>query len=218
MLDITKNELTSPSRFKERKVEYIKHISDFILETSGISFELDEIGELLLSAFRANDFNVVQKKGNKLEIINDNVLGWIKEKLLPGTVILSIDDEDLIRLLIFCIEITYSMFSGGTRATTTQKGFRERRRTFESILVDQFVGKLGEVITKRFLESTFGAKIELDWDISTEIKRYGNDIVNSKKKVSIKTSPSLAGIWAEADIGYDYGISVKCSVPEAPIL
>jgi hypothetical protein len=28
----------------------------------------------------------------------------------------------------------------------------------------------------------------------------------------------LAGIWAEADNGYDYGIMVKCSVPLHPLL
>jgi hypothetical protein len=36
--------------------------------------------------------------------------------------------------------------------------------------------------------------------------------------VSINTSPSLAGIWAEADLGYDYGISVKCSIPQTTLL
>lgn len=142
----------------------------------------------------------------------------MKEKLLPNTVILSMDDEDIIRLLIFCIEITYQMFAGGTRATITQKGFRERRRTFEAILVDQFAGKLGEVILKKFLESRFPTKIELDWDISTQIKKYRNDIVNAKKTVSIKSSPALTGIWGEADKDYDYGISVKCSVPQPTIL
>jgi hypothetical protein len=37
-------------------------------------------------------------------------------------------------------------------------------------------------------------------------------------KVSIKSTPNLAGIWAEADIGYEYGIMVKCSIPHAVIL
>ncbi len=142
----------------------------------------------------------------------------MKEKLIPNIVIISIDDEDLIRLLIFCMEITYQMFAGGTRATVTQKGFRGRRRTFEAILVDQFVGKLGEIMVKKLLEKNFPTEIELDWDISTQIEKYRNDIVNAKKKVSIKTSPSLAGIWAEADKGYDYGITVKCSIPQPPIL
>ncbi|HIP58052.1 MAG TPA: hypothetical protein EYH00_01940 [Archaeoglobus profundus] len=83
------------------------------------------------------------------------------------------DDEDILRLVIFCLEITYRMFSGESRATVTQKGFRERRRTFKAILVDQFVGKLGEIFVKKFLESNFkNVKIELDWKISTEIEKY----------------------------------------------
>lgn len=144
---------------------------------------------------------------------------WLNQKILPNFVILKIDDEDIIRLLIFCIEMTYQMFSGGTLATVTAKGFRERRRTFETILVDQFVGKLGEVIFKKFIEMNFkNVKIELDWKISRQIEKFKNDILNAKNKISIKTTPTLAGIWAEADRGYDYGIMVKSVVPNQPIL
>lgn len=218
MLYITTSELKSPVRFKKNKADYIESINNYIKETFNISFELDEIAELLLSVFRADDFSILQQKGSRTYVVEENVIHWIEEKLIPGTIILSLDDEDLLRLLVFSIQITYSMFSGETRATTTQKGFRERRRTFESILVDQFIGKLGEVVTKKFLENNFDVKIELDWEISPKIEKYRNDIINAKKKISIKTSPSLAGIWAEADIGYNYGISVKCSVPKAPML
>ena len=137
---------------------------------------------------------------------------------MPNIVIVNLDDEDIIRLLVFCLEITYQMFSGGTKATVTQKGFRQRRRTFESILVDQFVGKLGEIFIKKFFENNFSVNIELDWEISTQIEKYKNDIKNAKKKVSIKSSPNLAGVWAEADTEYDYGIMVKCSIPQQPIL
>ncbi len=77
---------------------------------------------------------------------------------------------------------------------------------------------MGEVIVKKFLESNFPVKIELDWEISREIEKYKNDIINSKKRVSIKSTPTLAGIWADADIGYDYGVFVKCSIPQQPIL
>lgn len=42
--------------------------------------------------------------------------------------------------------------------------------------------------------------------------------MNANKNISIKSTPTLAGVWAEADIGYDYGIMVKCSVPQQPIL
>ncbi len=215
---LLKKELNSPSAFKKREGEYVKLPQEIIRKESGMIFDVEELSDLLLSVCRSNDFNVIKFQKNRTFLDEDKVLKWVKEKLIPNTVIVSIDDEDLVRLLIFCIEITYQMFAGGTRATVTQKGFRERRRTFESILADQFVGKLGEIMVKKFLEKNYPTKIELDWDISTQIEKYRNDIINAKKKVSIKTSPSLAGIWAEADIGYDYGITVKCSVPQPPIL
>lgn len=163
-----------------------------------------------------NDYQIIDKEA----MINlDRLYEWLTMKITPNFIQLRLDDEDILRLLIFCIEITYQMFTGGTLATTTAKGFRQRRRTFETILVDQFVGKLGEVIFKKFIEKKFNrVKIELDWQISKDIKRYKNDILNAKKLISIKTTPTLAGIWAEADKGYDYGIMVKCVVPQQPIL
>jgi len=215
---ISKTILNSPSRFKKKEQRYIQNLVDIIKEKYGIIFNFDELGDLLLSICRINDFNVIKTQGQKLVIKEENVSRWIDKKLVPNTVIINIGDEDVIRLLIFCIEITYQMFEGGTKATVTQKGFRERRRNFESILIDQFVGKLGEIIVKKFFKKKFSAKIELDWEISREIKKYRNDIINAKKKVSIKTSPNLAGVWAEADLGYDYGISVKCSVPQPTLL
>ena len=215
---ILKADLNSPTKFKNKLKDYIKILGGIIKNEYNIDFDNEELGELLLSACRANDYNALTFQKNKVLLNEQKVSEWIKGKLLPNTVILGIDDEDILRLLIFCIEITYQMFKGGTKATVTQKGFRERRRTFESILVDQFVGKLGEVMVKKFLEKEFPTKIELDWEISTQIEKYRNDIMNAKKNVSIKSSPSLAGIWAEADIGYDYGINVKCSVPQPTIL
>jgi len=215
---ILKSELQSPSKFKKKERKYIEFLKNFIEKESGIIFDFEELGDLFLSACRINEFGMITTRGRKLFLDEEKVLKWVKEKLLPNTVITSIADEDIIRLLIFCIEITYQMFGGGTKATITQKGFRERRRTFESILVDQFVGKLGEIMVKKFLEGNFSSKIELDWEISRKIEKYRNDIINATKNVSIKTSPSLAGIWAEADLGYDYGVSVKCSVPQPTLL
>jgi hypothetical protein len=128
-------------------------------------------------------------------------------------------NEEVLRLLIFSIEMTYQMFLGGTRATVSAKGFRERRRTFEAILADQFTGKFGEIVLKKFLEKHFPyVRIELDWEISRHLEKYRNDILNAKKNVSIKSSPSLSGVWAEADEGYDYGVMVKCCVPQPTIL
>ncbi|MEO0126808.1 MAG: hypothetical protein ABIL44_03545 [candidate division WOR-3 bacterium] len=219
MNQILKEDLNSPSKFREKYKDYIPRLRRLIQNNYKINFDDEEISGLLLSACRSNDFNVINRQKNKLFLDENKVLGWLDNKLIPSTVIIKLDDENVIRLLIFCIEITYQMFAGGTRATVTAKGFRERRRTFESILVDQFVGKLGEVMVKKFLEDNFSpVKIELDWEISRQIEEYRNDIINAKKNVSIKSSPTLTGIWWDANIGYDYGIAVKCSVPQQPIL
>lgn len=218
MYRILKGDLNSPSRFKEKLYDYILTLRTEILKRHNIDFDVEEIGDLLLSVCRSNDFGVIYQEGNKMFLSESRVQEWIDKKLIPNTVIVKLDDEDVVRLLVFCLEITYQMFTGGTRATVTQKGFRERRRTFESILVDQFVGKLGEIFVKKFIEKEFHTTIELDWKISTQIERYRNDIINASKSISIKSSPTLAGVWAEADIGYDYGIMVKCSIPQQPIL
>lgn len=218
MYKILKGDLDSPSKFKKKLHDYILDLRAEISKNYNIEFDVEEIGNLLLSICRSNDFNVIHQDGNKIFLDKSQVQDWINKKLIPNTVIVNLGDEDVVRLLIFCLEITYQMFGGGTKATVTQKGFRERRRTFESILVDQFVGKLGEVFVKKFLEKNYPVRIELDWEISTQIEKYRNDIMNAKKNVSIKSSPTLAGVWAEADIGYDDGIMVKCSVPRQPIL
>jgi len=222
LVPISKRLLKSPSEFK--KTGYVQKLVSEIrekIEKEGqkIVYNDEELTELILSVCRCNDFGVVVKDAGRHIVVDKNkLLDWVRDKLLPNTVLLKIDEEDVVRLFIFSTEITYRMFRGGTRATVTQKGFRERRRTFESILVDQFTGKLGEVAVKKFLEDCFSANIELDWEISEDISKYRSDILNAKKIVSIKTSPTLAGVWAEADIGFDYGIFVKCSVPLHPIL
>lgn len=218
MYRILKGDLNSPTRFKEKLWDYTQTLRKMIYTNHNIDFDDEELNELLLSICRSNDFNVIYEQENKMFLDEDRVLDWVRNKLLPSTVIVKLDDEDVVRLLIFCIEITYQMFAGGTRATVTAKGFRERRRTFEAILADQFVGKLGEIFAKKYLEKNYRVNVELDWEISTQIERYRKDIMNARKNVSIKSSPTLAGVWAEADIGYDYGITVKCSVPQQPIL
>ncbi len=219
MKQILKGDLNSPSKFREKFAVYISDLNGLIQKNYKVNFNEEEINDLLLSACRSEDFNIIHYQKNKMFLDENRVLEWLGNKLIPNTIIIKLDDENVVRLLIFCIEITYQMFAGGTKATVTAKGFRERRRTFESILVDQFVGKLGEVMVKRFLEDNFPpVKIELDWEISRQIEEYRNDIINAKKKVSIKSSPTLTGIWWDANVGYDYGIAVKCSVPQQPVL
>jgi hypothetical protein len=217
---LIKKEHFSPSKFKE--LEGLEDFASKLKRDYNLPFDEESLSMLLLSALRCDDisgsYGILKKEGKKRYVDELKVKKWLKENLIPNMVVLQMDDPEILKLLLFSIEITYSMFLGGSRATLMQKGFRERKRSFEAIVVDQFIGKLGEVAVKRFLEDRFNIKIEIDWDISPQRERYINDIKNAKKLISIKTSPNLQGIWAEADKGYDYGIMVKCSVPLHPLL
>ncbi len=165
-----KKHLQGPSATEELS-DYIHQLHR---ELSGIFnpiWDENEIGKLVLSALRSNDFNTIRVSGRRSFVNDDAVKTWCREILIPSSLAISIDDVDIVRLLLFSIEITHKMFAGGTRATVTQKGFRDRRRTFESILADQFVGKLGEVVLKKYLKRILDVEIDLDWEISTEIER-----------------------------------------------
>ena len=84
------------------------------------------------------------------------------------------------------------MFSGGTKATISSQGLRGSKRAFETILIDQFMGKLGEVFILKYISRNFkNSKIELDWDISRDISVFRNDITNAKSIVSVKTLNSV---------------------------
>lgn len=221
MFRLSQSHLLSPKRFKEelKKYHYIRELQKRIQERFSARFDEEEVSDLLLSLCRSGDFEITQNEGKNLYLIPERIWLWVENKLIPNFFVLRLDDEDVIRLLIFSFEITYQMFSGGTVATISSKGFRERRRTFEAIVVDNFVGKLGEIVLKKFLENSFKCvKVEIDWEISRNIEKYRNDILNAKKLISIKSTPTLAGVWAEAPKNYDYGILVKCSIPQPTIL
>jgi len=120
--------------------------------------------------------------------------------------------------LLFSIEFAFAIFEGRTKATITQKGFRERSRELETIIINTFTGSIGEVGVKSFLERNFKIKISLDRGISPEIEKYKSDLKNARKPVSIKTTPNLLSIWAECPKDYAYGIFVKAIVPPAILL
>jgi len=217
---LKKDHLNHPNKFKE--LEDLMNFVSNLRKECKLPFDEEDLSIILLSVLRCDDiggsYGVLRKKGKRRYIEKTGIIKWFEENLIPNTVALQIDDPEILKLLLFSIEITYSMFLGESRATTMQKGFRERRRSFETIVVDQFVGKLGEVAVKRFLEINFNVSVELDWGIFPHREKHINDIKNAGKLISIKTSLSLAGIWTEADRGYDYGIMVKCSVPLHPLL
>lgn len=167
MFRLSESHLLSPKRFKEElgKYPYIRELKNRIQESFSLRFDDEEISDLLLSLCRSGDFEITEKEGKNIFLHPERIWLWVENKLIPNTLVLGLDDEDVIRLLIFSFEITYQMFSGGTVATISSKGFRERRRTFEAIVVDNFVGKLGEIVLKKFLENSFKCvKIQIEWN------------------------------------------------------
>lgn len=177
-----------------------------------------ETFEILTSLARVGEpFASISKIDKKVEVSwnIENVVRFIKDTIIPNTLLLDYKDRDVIELLMFSMEFAFSMLEGNTKATKTQKGFRERNRDVETVMVNTFVGLIGEVGLRKFLKEKFSVEIELDRSIGTDISQYKSDIVNSKKPVSIKTTPNLKAVWAECPIGYDVGVFVKVSVPEA---
>ena len=211
---------TAIERLKESLNEVFER-GDFPLEVKEL-YTQHELKLLVLSACRAGDFSMCEafKEGRRIKVRWDTkaLKRWIEEKLIPNTVVLTFDDEEVLKLLLFSMEFAFAMFEGKTKATYTQKGFRERSRDIETIVINTFVGSLGEVGLKRFLEGKFNISVKLDRSISTDIQSYRSDIVNARKLVSVKTTPNLNAVWAECPIGYDYGVFVKAVVPSAVIL
>ncbi|MFQ3610374.1 MAG: hypothetical protein SNJ72_02670 [Fimbriimonadales bacterium] len=184
-----------------------------------IDLDDDSLSDLLLAEMRLQPEQLGATKGRKRIVKQEELLTCTEQRLRSTMVALPLDDPDILRLLVFCLEMTHQMFEGGTQATVSSKSFREKGRRYEEILLNQFIGRLGEVFVKRYLERKFpNANIQLDWTISPDRSQHTNDIPNAKHMVSIKTSSALAGIWAEADTGSDYGIMVKCVVPQATLL
>lgn len=210
--------LDSPKKFHEA-IEHLLPQLRSLLGRYAKAISDADFSSLLLSACRANELGVLLQNGRTRFTTESALAKWVRERLLECTVSAHLDDPDVLRLLVFSIEITEQMFSGGTRATISAKGFREKQRRYEEILVAHFIGRLGEVLLKKFIENGFpDARVELDWDISPNLGRYRSDILNAAHRVSIKTTTALAGVWAEADQTAEYGVMVKCVIPRATII
>lgn len=219
ILFINKNILNSPTKFRGDLGSFIQEATQTIESQISITLQEEEVSSLLLSAARLGEYGCVSNRGRRKILDKEKLKTWIIEKLCPTTIALPLNDPDILRLLVFCIEITEQMFEGGTRATVSSKNFREKQRRYEEIIINQFIGKLGEVLFKRYIETLFPtANIQLDWEISPDRQKYTSDVTNANYPVSIKSSPSLAGIWAEADLNAKYGVMVKCVAPRATLM
>lgn len=179
----------------------------------------EEIFSLVLSAIRTNDFDVdsVQKTGRREihSIDMGKIEEWIKKRLVPNTILITVEDKELLKLLVFSLAMPYKMLLGETRATQTEiMGGRTKKRDFLQIASDTFIGRIGEIAFKQFAKEKFRKDITLDWEIGKDLKTFESDIVGSTRVVSIKSTDTLESAWAFAPLNADYGISVLIALPK----
>ncbi|MGQ9882202.1 MAG: hypothetical protein ACUVSV_15310 [Armatimonadota bacterium] len=86
-----------------------------------------DLSNLLLSACRANEFDVFQHQGTRHFTNVPSLRKWLTSRLLPCAVSMRLDDPDALRLLVFSIEITEQMFLGGIRRPSAQRDFGSDR-------------------------------------------------------------------------------------------
>jgi len=212
MITFSNTELKTKSKIRIKLASYIPSFS------ATANYSEDAIFHLVLSAIRANEWNILNttkyrgREAYNLDV--QRVKSWIKEKVVPNTVIIKTDEVDLLKLTIFSLAMPYKMLKGETRATMTEKTRRTKKRDFEQIFSDTFIGKIGEIAFKKFVKEKFSKDISLDWDISTDIRAFKTDIVGSKEIVSIKSTDTLESIWAEAPSLAKYGVFIKVAMPK----
>jgi len=124
---LTKGHLASPNKFKE--LEDLRNLLSKLKVDYKLPFDEEDLSMLLLSVLRCDDisssYGILKKKGKRRYIDELKVKAWLEENLIPNTVVLRMDDPEILKLLFFSIEITYSMFLGESRATLMQKNLEK---------------------------------------------------------------------------------------------
>ena len=215
MITLTNSEFKSKDKTREKLKNVLPR-----LKSLSKYYNEDEILGIIISAIRVNDFDIVNisKTGRKIEYsVNiEKTEQWIKEKLIPNTVIIDTDSEEFLKFLTFCLAMPYKMLSGETKATLSELTQRNKKRDYLQIFSDTFIGKIGEVAFKFFAQQIYNKDIKLDWVIGRDRKKFKSDIINLKKVVSIKATDTLESIWAKTPLegNPEYGIFVKVFLPK----
>ena len=85
------------------------------------------------------------------DIDTRKIKDWTENKVIPNTVEIKADEIDLLKLLVFSLAMPYKMLKGQTKATMTEKVRRTKKRNFEQIFSDHFIGKIGEIAFRKFV-------------------------------------------------------------------
>ncbi len=198
----------------------------------GVSLELSEISpydedqflQLLIGALRGEECGQ-RSEGNDIIILTrDDINCWFQERVRQNTILISHEHEETYHLTIFALTAACQMWTGGTQMTVTEFSRRGKRRPLLQIVADIFTGKIGEVATRR-LARNLGYEVQPDWDLSPERERYRSDLTRIGRVgegrlyeapgvISVKSTASLTGAWAEAPTGAHIALFWKIALPE----
>lgn len=194
------------------------------LESSKLSpYDEEQFLQLLIGALRGDECGQKSEK-NDIILTPDDIDRWFQERVKKNTIQISHEHEETYHLTIFALTAACQMWTGGTQMTVTEFSRRGKRRPLLQVVADLFTGKIGEVATQR-LARNLGYEVQPDWDLSPERERYRSDLTrigrveegplyDVLKVISIKSSASLTGAWAEAPRGAYIALFWKIALPE----
>jgi hypothetical protein len=192
-----------------------KYNDKFVPEARGY-YPGTGLAMLLLSAMRLNENDVceIYSRGHATyhRFDLDKANAWLLSRVLPNTVSMDATEPDFRRLLAFSLANPYKMLSGETKATMSEKSQRTKQRDFMQIVSDTFLGKIGEIVFRKFAFEKFGQRINLDWDFSPNIAGYKTDLIGSNVIVSIKSSDTLESIWADAPSEANLAVWIRLAI------
>jgi len=185
----------------------------------------DQLLELLIGALRGGE--KCGRKSKEGYIITEKyVNNWFKTRVEPNTIKISHEDEEMYHLMTFALAAACQMYTGGTRMTVTEFSRRGKRRPLLQVVADIFTGKIGEVATQ-LLARDYGYEVQPDWDLSRDREQYRSDLTRIGRvtdgqihnipktwTISVKSSASLTGAWAEAPEGTRVTLFWKVALPE----
>lgn len=221
--------LLSASRLKEGLTKLsptLRPLVEAALSGDYKPFTGEQVTQLLVGAVRGGECGSRISRGRRTQYVldEDAVREWFAYRVLPNTTVLTHESPEIYQLLAFVLVASLAMFAGETRMTVTEFSRRSKRRNLLQIVADQFIGKIGEVAAQVYARG-FGFDLTPDWELSRELSRYHTDITHIRRiresqrrnvtlNVSVKSSATLTGIWAEAPRQSQVALFWKVALPE----
>jgi hypothetical protein len=187
----------------------------------------EQVAELLIGYLRGQACVRTPKKGYILT--QKCIEHWFKNRVLSSTVLITHKNKEMYYLMLFALAAAQQMWEGSTGMTKTEFSRRGKRRPLLQVVADIFTGKIGEVATQ-LLARRYGYGVQPDWDLSRDRQQYRSDLTRIGRitdgriyeiydipktwTISVKSSASLTGAWAEAPEGTRVALFWKVALPE----